>query len=296
MFFNALQDGGVYDRTYNAEDFSSYLDKIVGNGVFSNPSTNLQVVAGSGMSITVKAGQGWIDGHKMILTADMPLTLSNSDVLLDRIDRVVFYCDYSNREMGIKIKEGTPDSPALYPTLIRDGELEEYCLANISIPAQSTSITQSLITDTRADSQICGYVTGLIDQLDTSTLFTQWQTAYQTFYNDIQQQLEDFMQTLTSELRVNTYIKQYTKSVQLTQSSSKIVSLDMNGYTYEDSDVIFVIINGLVGTPVDDYLIDTSQNPPEVHLNLVGSTNMTESIDIRVLKSVIGIEQSVNNS
>lgn len=64
-FFNALKVNDTYDRIYNAEDVTSYLDKIVGNGVFPNPSSQLQVTAGSGMSITVNAGQGWIDGHKI---------------------------------------------------------------------------------------------------------------------------------------------------------------------------------------------------------------------------------------
>ena len=31
MFFNAVKDGDVYDLSYNADDFSIYLDKIVGN-------------------------------------------------------------------------------------------------------------------------------------------------------------------------------------------------------------------------------------------------------------------------
>ena len=59
-FFNAVLNDGVYDRIYNAEDVTSYLANIVGNGVFPNPSTQLQVRAGTGMQVIVGAGSGWI--------------------------------------------------------------------------------------------------------------------------------------------------------------------------------------------------------------------------------------------
>ena len=42
----------------------------------------------------------------------------------------------------------------------------------------TSTITQAMITDFRT-SALCGYVTGLIKQVDTSTLFAQWQAAYE---------------------------------------------------------------------------------------------------------------------
>ena len=296
-FFNAQRDSqGIYDRMYNAQDFTNYLDKIVGSGVFPNPSTNLQVMASSGMNIIVKAGSGWINGHKMVNSIDYPMTLANSDVLLDRIDRIIFYVDYSVREMGIAILQGTPATNPSAPAITRDETRVEYSLATIRVKKQATSITQANITDTRGNSSVCGYVQGLIQQVSTETLFAQWQDAFNTYYANVEQQLEDFMETLTQELRVNTYIKDFRKTVTLSQSDSKIVALDMQGYTYESSDVIFIFMNGLEGLENTDYLIDTSKTPVEVHLNFVGSANLTEDVDIRVLKSVIGIQQLVDNN
>ena len=77
-FFNAVLNDGVYDRVYNADDMTSYLDLLVGNGVFPNPSTQLQVRAGTGMNVIVGAGSGWINGHKMVNTADYAYTLRTS--------------------------------------------------------------------------------------------------------------------------------------------------------------------------------------------------------------------------
>lgn len=189
-FFNAVLNDGVYDRTYNAEDVTSYLDLLVGNGVFPNPSTMLQVRASSGMQVIVGAGAGWINGHKLINTADMTLTLDASDVLLDRIDLVIFYVDFNQREMGIAVKEGTVAASPVAPTLQRDDSRYEMCLAQIYVAKQITVITSAMITDTRGNSDVCGYVQGLIQQADTTTLFESWQNGFETWFEAVQSQFE----------------------------------------------------------------------------------------------------------
>ena len=84
-FFNAKQVEGEYDRTYTAEDVTSYLDGIVGSGVFPVPSDCLQVYAGTGMKVLVKPGMGWIDGHKIVNTADLEIEIDPADVTLNRM-------------------------------------------------------------------------------------------------------------------------------------------------------------------------------------------------------------------
>lgn len=295
-FFNALPNAdGSWDREYNAEHFSDYLNLIVGSGVFPNPSTNLQVMASSGFNLVVKAGSAWINGKKMENTTDYSITLDGSDVLLNRIDRVIFYLDMQAREMGIDILKGTPATNPVAPDLTRTATKQEYCLATVAVNRQVSAISQADITDTRADSDVCGWVAGLIQQVDTSTLFNQWQTAYSAYYAAVQQQLNDFMETLQTTLRVNTYLVNYDKYLTVTQSDSKIIPLDMQNYTYEPTDVITVYLNGLAAAPDVDWLLDTRQTPPELHVNLVGSSNTTDEIYIRVLKTKIGIAQMVDS-
>ena len=292
LFFNAIQKGGVYDRTYSAEDFSNYLNQVVGSGVFPNPSTQLQVRADSGMNIIVGAGEGIIDGHKIVNTADMQLSLADSDALLNRIDRVIFYCDYVNREMGIEVLEGTAATSPTAPELTRTTSRYEMSLATITVNKQITAVTDAMITDTRADSDVCGWVAGLIQQVDTSTLFVQWQTAYRNYYNTMTAEFNAWMETLTEELKINTFIQQYKKTVSLTASSSKTIALDMTDYTYASTDIIYVFINGLLGVNGTDYYIDTSTATPSVQLSLTGSTNMTDIIEVRALKSIIGVQST----
>ena len=188
-FFNAVLSDGVYDRIYNAEDVTSYLDKLVGNGVFPNPSTQLQVRASTGMNVIVGAGSGWINGHKMVNTADLTLPVAASDVLLNRIDAVIFYVDFNARDMGIEIKEGTLAAQPVAPTLQRDSSRFEMCLAQIQVNKQITAITTAMITDTRGNSNLCGFVQGLIQQVDTTTLFDQWQAQFNEWFSAVQEQL-----------------------------------------------------------------------------------------------------------
>ena len=62
----------------------------------------------------------------------------------------------------------------------------------------------------------------------------------------------------------------------------------MVGYSYDSSDVLLITFNGLMAVEGQDYLLDTSKTPVEININLVGSTNIINDIDIKVLKSKIG--------
>lgn len=311
MFFDAEESGGVYDREYSAGDFSRYLEEIVGNGVFPNPSTQLQVRASTGLNIVVGAGQGWISGHKLILSADETLALDAADALLTRMDRVVMYCDYTAREMGIEVKKGTPAATPSAPALVRTDSRYELSLAVITIAKQKTSITNAEIQDTRADTNVCGWVTGLIEQVDTATLYQQWQSAYSQYYDETtedfdsfiattKQQLDDFMETLTEELNVNTYVTTFRQTVYdaKTDSGYDFINIDISGYTYNPSDIIDVYFNGVKGIEGLSYYVYT-EGPSGMSgyevtypciLPVWTSETSNLTVEIVITKSVIGIE------
>lgn len=244
-FFNAIKDEQGYDRVYDSEDVTSYLDKIVGNGVFPNPSTNLQVQASSGMNVVVKAGQGWINGHKMISTTDLPLTIAAADVLLGRIDAVIFYFDMNTREMGITVKQGTKAANPVAPVMTRTTSRWEMCLAEITVAKQVTSITAANIKDTRGNSSVCGYVQGLIQQVDTTTLWTQFQTEYQQAIDADQADFDAWFDQVKDTLATATLLQ---KLEQVFTTTSPITSFDVTNYipSYKFSiDILEVYIDGL---------------------------------------------------
>lgn len=180
-FFNSVSG----DRKYSAEDWAAYFAAFVGNGVYANPSNGLQVMASTGMGITIKAGKGFINGYFYQLTMDMSKTLSVADGLYSRIDRVVLRWSLLERSMYVHVLEGTPSSTPTAPVLSRDVEVYEIALADILVGRGVTEIIQSNITDRRANSDLCGIVTAVIDQYDFSTFTEQ----FESFFADYRQRI-----------------------------------------------------------------------------------------------------------
>lgn len=167
------------DRKYNAKDWARYFETFIGNGIFPNPSTNLQVLANNDMSITVKKGAGWIFGHIYVTDLDKPLNIDVADPLLDRIDRIVLALDYNERKVELRVKKGEPKTGATAPPLKRDSDIYELGLAEIRVNKGVASITQSSIKDTRMDKNVCGIVHGVVEQVDTTTLYNEYQAWIQ---------------------------------------------------------------------------------------------------------------------
>lgn len=173
------------DRVYKAEDFASYFASFISNGVFPNPSNGLQVLAsGSGMNLTLKPGRGWISGYYLVNDADHTLTLSVADPVLKRIDRVVMQLNYLTRSITINIKKGTPSATPVAPDLTRNVDIYELALADVTVNNGVITITQGNIADTRLNTSLCGIVHGVVNQVDTTTIFNQYMAWFEeTKYN-----------------------------------------------------------------------------------------------------------------
>lgn len=275
-FFNSI-DG---DRLYNADQMSEYFDGLVSNGVYESVGNALQVMASTGMTVNVQTGRAIINCKWLNNDAVLTLNITQAHAVLNRYTAVVVRLDVVNRTVSITTKDGTPASSPVQPTMSNTSTMVELCLAMIYVGAGVTSITQANITDMRASSS-CGWVTGLVEQVDTSTLFLQWQTAYEEFY----QSFQSWFDTLTKQLQVNTYINEYKKRFVIGSGSSNIIPLDMQGYTYDSNDILHVYINGLFADEAYDWLLDTRSDPPELHPN---ASTPGSVIDIVVLKSKIG--------
>lgn len=189
-FFNAVLNGETYDRVYLAEDYARYFSSFIGNGVFPTPSTNLQVVAdGSTMNITLKAGKGWINGYFYENTDDLTLNVAIADGVLNRLDRIVLRLDFINREIKAYIKKGAFATSPVAPALTRNADVYELGLADIKINKGVTKIVQADITDLRGNSNLCGYVAGVVQQIDTTNLFAQFQSTFDLWFQNVKGQL-----------------------------------------------------------------------------------------------------------
>lgn len=188
-FFNAELSSGEYDRVYLAETFASYFASFIGNGVYHRSVNELKVSEQDtpNMSIKVQPGQGYINGYWYENTSDYTLSVDVADGVLNRIDSIVLRWDRTARDIHLAILKGTAASIPVAPTIQRDADCYDLVLANINISAGAISVTQSAIQDVRSDSNLCGWVTGIIDQIDLTDLFDQW-TA---FFEEFKQQYTD---------------------------------------------------------------------------------------------------------
>lgn len=188
-FFNAVEtSSGVYDRTYNAEDFASYFSKFIGDGVFANPTDGLKVSAHSGLKVTVKAGSAYIDGYYYELTEDTTLTIQVNSSSYVQTDSVVVRLDKVNRKMSLELKRNNT-------SVSRTSTVKELQLATIKKDVGSSSVSAADITDKRPYNDVCGFVTGVIQQISTSDLFSQFTAIFNEWFDGIKGQLSQDVAT-----------------------------------------------------------------------------------------------------
>lgn len=184
-FFNANKNSdGSYDRTYDASDFSSFFKRLVGNGVFDGTGTGLQVVAKSGRTITLKAGAAYINGYWYELTEDMDFTLPVNNGASARTDLIVLQWSSISRSIKAATRTGVSTISAN-----RETANYELVLADIKVGVSATEITNANIHDDRHDKNLCGIVTGLIEQIDATEAFKQMNAQFNEWFNTIKGQL-----------------------------------------------------------------------------------------------------------
>ncbi|NFC87519.1 phage tail protein [Clostridium botulinum] len=178
--FDAVIDqNGTPDRVYLAEDFARYFAKFIGTGVYPNPATGLQVVAlDNNMQIRIKKGDAYILGRDFENTDDYIIQLDVADGVLSRIDRVVLRLDYLDRKIKPILKKGNYASSPVAKSLQRDADAYEIALADVYVKNGVISIMQSNITDLRLSKELCGIVHGVIQQVDTTEIFRQFQAWF----------------------------------------------------------------------------------------------------------------------
>ena len=193
-FFDANLVGEEYDRVDLAAQFAAYFASFIGNGVYAEHSNQLQVVAmpTPQMQVGVEKGQGWINGYWYENTDTMYLPIEVADGVLNRIDSIVLRLGFAERNMWLMVKKGTPAVNPIAPEVTRTADYYDLQLATISIPASSIRITQAQIQDTRMNQDVCGWVTGVVKQLDTTTLFNQFETYFQEFKENNQADYEEW--------------------------------------------------------------------------------------------------------
>lgn len=185
-FFNAEmieEDGSTaYDRIYYADQFAYYFSKFISNGVYINPATQLKVTSKGELKLNVAVGDAFVNGYWYKNDENFEMQLAQANGALPRIDRVVLRWDSITRYINLAILQGNPAATPSAKNLTRNADTWELGLADVYIERGALSISDANITDLRPDRTYCGYVAGVVNQIDTTNLFAQFTDAFEQYY------------------------------------------------------------------------------------------------------------------
>lgn len=245
-FFQAMVDENTndYDRKYFAKQFADYFSLFVGNGVFANPTNQLMVVPGTGLSVVVKPGYAFINGYWYWNSTDKAIPLVPNYGTGNRTDTVRVRMSDVTRNMTVDVYTGDTE-------LVRGEDVYDLQLASITVQPMAETLLASAVQDTRPNEQVCGFVTGLLRVETTADLFAQFQSAFDQWFNGIKAELEgvDVGQLLTRmdelETSVDTDIAGIQNSMETLMGNVTFVRMyDNDGaLTYDEKGCAYVRID-----------------------------------------------------
>lgn len=229
FFYNALPDAASptgYDRNYNADDLSDWLEVVLSTGVIKS-NTGLKVTPAGGLSVSVAVGKAVINGKPYrndaakVFTIDTAPTGSGS-----RIDFIVLRFDRNAtvRNTYLAYKKGTGTAA---PALIRTDLIYELALAKITVAPAVTEITAAAITDLRGDSE-----TVVTTTTGQSVGFCPYMTAvkgYDDYYDAI---IQVYADNVTAATQTATFVTGIASA--LYNRSTDIVHVYTNGIKETD--------------------------------------------------------------
>ena len=291
-FFDSV-DG---DRTYNADQMSNYFDGLVSDGVYETIGERFLVTAGDGMRVKVGSGRAIIQSRWVKNDAVVQLTLDPSNASLNRMDAIVLRLDKTDRSITLTVKNGTAVSgvPNM-PDITRNDNVYELYLASVYVPAGAARVVT--ITDLRPSSY-CGWVTGIVKQVDTSDLFLQYQQAYAEMYERfsefIAERTADFdawFRDLTQQLTVDAGFVKFQRFFTMPPRSDYMgleFSIGIPEYDPEE-DALIVFLGGsylIEGYHFEQFHDSTLGNAVRIILPIVGASN-TKMVFL-VFKNILG--------
>lgn len=242
-FFNAeMLSDGSYDMNYVAEQFAQYFALFVGNGIFVDDVNNLQASSAGGMNVKFNKGAAFWDGYWYINSESLTKVVDINLNASARIDSFVVRFDIAGRKNSIEYKKGDT-------SVQRADGVYELQLCTIRVDAGSTSITDSNITDTRTNENVCGFVKGLLEVVQTDDLFKQFSDMFNTWFNGVKGILDgdaagnilgmigllDDLQTddKTNIVAAVNEVKQETKDLEIDLKNSTSLVIRYPDYTIE---------------------------------------------------------------
>jgi len=205
-FYSGFFNSKGLDRTYTAEDFTSYLSSIICNGILDTYGQNFKLTAASsGLGVLLGTGKAWINGHYFINDARYSIDLSEyQDESLPRYVGIAIYLDTTEsvRSVTLKLFPGTPAESPQLPTIPQDADHVRLLMYAVRLNPGATSLTERDWYDYREDRNVCGYCRCILGKCKVTDMLAQLAqiTADMQEYNDTIAELTNKVDTLQTEV------------------------------------------------------------------------------------------------
>lgn len=290
-FFNSVNG----DRVYNADQMSEIFDGLVSDGVYQNVGNAMRVVASSGLTVNVSTGRARVNSQWAKIDNAYAITLNSAHVTLNRYTAICLRVDFANRKIELIARDGTTATNPTKPAVIRNDYYYELILAYVYVKAGATAITQANIEDTRPNTSLCGIVSSLVQNLDTSELYNQYLAAFneqlqtmQNWFNTQRALFDTWFESLTEQLRVDTSLRTFT-GYYTTQSPSGERYIDIpTRVSYAAGDILLVYINGVNLIQDVEFTLQLNEVTGGYMVVLPKTVAAGNRFTFQVIKSVIG--------
>lgn len=196
----------------------------------------LRVIPGEGMMLLVSPGKAWFNHTWINNDAPLPVTVSQSEVLLNRIDAIVIDIDQNPevRKNDVILIKGTPAKTPQSPTLINDSNHHQYPLAYIAVNAGVTSLRAADITS-MVGMSTTPYVTGILETVDIDALVDQWKDQWDRWYElnteDFTEEFDTWFDTIQNKLTSDVAGSLQAQIDEITNNLNELVTLTASGWT-----------------------------------------------------------------
>lgn len=195
---------GKSDRVYYANDFTNYFKPFFRNGIFASQGDGLMVLSlDDNMFISLMDGRSIIEGYGYQndnKDGVKKMRIANADIAQDRIDIVVNRLNRVDRMITTIVIKGELSDAPVPPAIVRNDDYYDLKLAEVYVRSGVDKIQQADITDFRGDEEACGWVTGLIDSINATAFFKQYQIAYDAFVKETYAKAEDLFDLIRNLL------------------------------------------------------------------------------------------------
>ena len=160
-------------------------------GVLSSGDNFAVTASGTGMSVTLQPGYGWLRRNAhwgTVVWMEEPETfiLDPADGTLSRIDVIALRLDKDNNTAQPILRKGTFSNAPTFTAPVRDTHADEVYAASILVQPGAVKILQSEVTDLRLNETYCGIMRDGITGIPTAQLQEQAQQLIEQLRTELQ--------------------------------------------------------------------------------------------------------------